>query len=105
MAFIRANLAPVGGPGGGYLGSAPKVWTYKTADAVGDVDGAQYFADAADLLKVGDIVIRVTVTNLGASNEAASTGGFHLVNSSSISAGAGTVDVANVLALTTTDSD
>ena len=105
MAFVRDRLVKIGGTGGGYLGSAFSLWAYKTDDAVGTVDGAQYFLGAADLLKVGDVIIRATVTNLGASNEAFSTGGFHVVNSSSISAGVDTIDVANVLALTTTDSD
>lgn len=104
MAFNREKLAKIGGPGGGYLG-IPAMWMYKTADAVGDVDGAGYFSEAADLLRIGDVVLRITVTNLGASNEAFSTGGFHVVNASSISAGVGSVDVANVLALTATDSD
>lgn len=105
MAFVRDRLSKIGGESGGYLGSGFAVWSYKTDDAVGTVDGAGYFADAADLLKVNDLVIRATVTNLGLSNEAWSTGGFHVVSASSISAGAHTIDVNNVLALTATDSD
>ncbi len=104
MAFNRENLFTLGGESNGYTGKF-KMWGYKTADAVGDVDAAGYFSDAADLLKIGDVILRLTVTNLAASNEAFSTGGFHVVSASSISAGVGTVDVNNVLALTTVDSD
>jgi len=105
MAFVRDRLQKIGGTSNGYLGAGFSVWSYKTDDAVGTVDGAGYFSEAADLLKINDLIIRATVTNIGASNEAWSTGGFHVVSASSISAGTHTIDVNNVLALTTIDSD
>lgn len=102
MAFNRDYLQLVGPSGG----AAPRVWTYKTDDAAGTVDGATYWASAGDVLQVGDIIHRITVTNLGASNEAFSTGGIHVVNSKSgPTAGVFTVDVTNALAYGTIDSD
>ena len=95
MAFSRDHFKKVG----------PHFFVYKTEDATGDVDAAGYFNSVGDLLMPGDVILRITNTNLDASNEAASTAGFHLVNAVSLSAGSYTVDVANTLALTTTDSD
>lgn len=82
----------------------PNIWSYKTADAAADVDTANYFADALDHgMKVYDLILRTTVSNLGASNEAFSTSGFHVVNAASRSAG--TIDVADTVALSGTDTD
>lgn len=41
--------------------SGTQVWTYKSADVVGDVDATDYFSDGEDRgMRVGD---RVTVTD------------------------------------------
>lgn len=100
MALNRDRLKKLadGGPG-------PSLWAYKTDDAAGTVDGAGYFNDAGDVLKLGDIIFRNTVTNIDASNEAFSTGGIHIVNARSLSAGVFTVDVTNALAYGAVDSD
>lgn len=101
MALNRAYLKKLTDGGG----VAPSLWGYKTEDAAGTVDGAGYFNDAGDVLKLGDLIFRNTVTNLDASNEAFSTGGIHVVNARSLSAGAYTVDTTNALAYGAIDSD
>lgn len=101
MAFNRAKLCKVGGGNGG----TPQVWSYKTADTHATVDAAAYFATAGDVLRLGDIINVLVVTNIDASNEATSTYGTHLVNSRSLSAGTYTVDVTNVTAGSVIDSD
>ncbi|MCB0252167.1 MAG: hypothetical protein KDI55_00375 [Anaerolineae bacterium] len=71
-----------------------KQWAYKTADAAATVDTANYFLAAWALgLRAGDIIHRLTVTNLGASNEAFSAVGIHFCNSASSTA----VDVADAV--------
>lgn len=101
MAFTRENLQLIGGNGNG-----PRIWSYKTDDAAGTVDGAGYFNSAGDVLGLNDIIFRTTVTNLNASNEAFSTGGIHVVNSKSgPSSGTWTIDTTNALAYGTIDSD
>jgi len=99
MSFLRANFGPVGGQS--RRGKVPAVWAYKTDDAHTAVDAAGYFNDVSKELSIGDIINVVVVTNLDASNEAASTYGTHLVNANS----GGVVDVTNVTAGTVTDSD
>jgi hypothetical protein len=102
MAFDRSRLQCVANHGG----NGPRLWTYKTTDALGTVDGAGYFNDAGDILKLGDIIFVLVVTNIDASNEAFSAAGITVVNArSGPAAGAFTVDVANHVALATVDSD
>lgn len=102
MAFNRDYLQPVGAQSG----FGPGMWSYKTDDAAGAVDAANYFALAGDVLKLGDIIFRTTVTNLGLSTEAFSTGGIHVVNAKTgPSAGVWTIDTTNALAYGTIDSD
>lgn len=82
----------------------PNIWSYKTADAAATVDTANYFATALESgMKIYDLILRTTVTNLGASNEAYSTQGLHVVSASDRSAG--TIDVADAVALSGTDTD
>jgi hypothetical protein len=39
------------------IGDGPAFWAYKSADAVGDVDGTDYFTNGAALgMRVGDLV-------------------------------------------------
>lgn len=98
MSLSLTRLACAGNAGNS---NAPRLWTYKTDDATATVDTAGYFNGAAGLLKVGDIIYRVTVTNLGASNEAVSTYGTHIVNANDGT----TVDVSDTTAGTVTDTD
>jgi len=102
MAFDRSRLQCVGSHGG----NGPRVWTYKTADTHATVDAASYFNDAGDILRLGDLIDVLVVTNIDASNEAVSTYGRHIVNArSGPTAGAYTVDVTNVTAGSVVDSD
>lgn len=97
MAFNADYLTLV--PGGS--NTKPSIWIYKTADTAADVDTAGYFPVGYGF-KIGDILHRVTVTNLGAANEAFSTAGLHVVSSGDKQ---GTVDVNDTLAITATDTD
>jgi len=99
MAFLRANLAPVGGQSS--RGSAPQRFSYKTADTHATVDTTGYFNSVSELLEVGDIIDVVVVAALGANPEVVSTFGKHLV----LSNAAGVVDVSNVTAGVITDTD
>lgn len=99
MAFLTANFGPVGGQS--RLGNVPARWAYKTDDTHATVDSSGYFNDMSTVLTIGDIIDVVVVTNLGASNEAVSTYGTHIVNANA----SGVVDVSNVTAGTVTDTD
>lgn len=94
MAFSATGLVPVGGQS--KAGNAPQIWAYLCDDSATTVDTEGYFNSVASLLKVGDLIYRVT-TSAGA----VSTAGWHVVLS--ISA-AGVVDVSDTTALTVTDS-
>lgn len=73
------------------------IWSYRTEDAAAAVDTAGYFNAVAGLMRAGDLIYRVTINSSGVPQ----TAGFHLVNS----VAAGVVDIADVLALTLTDTD
>jgi len=53
MAYSATGLMLVAGS---KAGNAPQMWTYQSADAIGDIDGAGYFNDASSILKVGDLI-------------------------------------------------
>lgn len=95
MAFNSTNFQPIGGQA--KAGNAPQVWSYTTTDTAATVDTSAYFNAVASLLKVGDIIWRVTT-----SGSAVSTAGYHVVMT--ISA-AGVVDVADATAATVTNTD
>jgi hypothetical protein len=98
MAFNGAYLKLLvsGGP------DHPNMWSYKTADAAATLDTADYFVDAIPMgLKIYDLILRTTVSNLNASNEAYGTQGLHVVNAKSATA----IDVADAVALSGTDTD
>lgn len=97
MAFIRSNFAPIGGQSS--RGRAPQIFSYATADAAAAVDTSGYFNAVADLLNVGDVILRTTFTD--GTFTAVSTAGMHVVSSNA----AGVVDVNDTLALTVTDTD
>lgn len=101
MALNRERLVKIGGG----VGNAPTMWSYKTDDALATVDGAGYFNDAGDVLKLNDWIYTTVVTNIDASNEAFSAAGIAVVNARSLSAGAYTVDITNHTAIGAIDSD
>lgn len=94
MAFDRNRLVKTG----------PHSWRYKTTDAATTVDTAGYFNEKSSSLKLGDIIERLTVTNIDASNEAVSSMGRHIVNSVTRTAGTSVIDVADEETVPTTDS-
>lgn len=69
------------------------LWHYRTADPAADVDTADYFAAAADMMRIGDLVIATTDGGAKASLlRIASNAG-------------GSIDCADLLAIGTTDTD
>lgn len=97
MAFIRANLTPIGGQS--TKGRSGQVWFYWTADATATVDTVGYFNGASDVLSVGDLIIRTSFTD--GTFATVSTMGFHIVSANA----SGVVDVNDTLAVTATDTD
>lgn len=95
MAFSSTGFQPIGGQS--KAGNAPQMWSYTTTDAAATVDTSGYFNSVASLLKVGDVIYRVTT-----SGSAVSTAGLHVVMT--ISA-AGVVDTSDATALTVTNTD
>ena len=71
------------------------LWHYATVDLATEVDTTGYFNDAADMLRVGDIVVANTDT------DGTPSSGFYLVNANA----AGQVDVADMTAIGTADLD
>jgi hypothetical protein len=96
MAFNARGLAPIGPLNNNEL---PTLWMYATADAAATVDTAGYFPVGYGI-KLGDIIQRVTYDAFP-NPTSVSTAGTHLVNSVS----ATSIDVADTLAITVTDTD
>lgn len=94
MAYVDANLHRVA-----ELGNGKTLWAYHTTDTHATVDSANYFLSAIGKLKVGDLIEVFVYTS--AITGAISTQGRHLVNANTGTA----IDVADVLAQTTTDTD
>jgi len=90
MAFTLSTLQQVG-PGG----SAPRIWTYTSADALADVNTAGYMNDASSVLTVGDLIYGVTST--GTTNVHAQ----YLV----LTIASGVVDLSDGVVIATTDAD
>jgi|TARA_R100001460_G_scaffold50259_1_gene88573 hypothetical protein len=87
MAYSASGLTRIGGASNGDL------WFYSSADAIGTVNTAGYFNDAANMLSVRDLII-VTDTN---------TPTTHFVN---VLSNTGTVvDVSDGTAVVETDGD
>lgn len=99
MAFLIKNFAP--GAAQASSGMAPVIHTYKSDDTHATIDSANYFDTIRNLLRIGDLIYVVVVTNLGLSTEALSTAGFHVVKDKSTTH----VDVTDVTVLTMTDTD
>lgn len=71
------------------------LWHFTTVDVAADVDTSGYFNDAADMLRVGDIIVANTDT------DATPASGFYLVNANA----AGVVDASDMTAMGGTDTD
>ncbi len=98
MAFALANLSRLGGQNA----DSPTLWLYKSADTAATADSAGYFNNAADRLKVDDVIIMAV------------TGGNSLAvfkvnaNSRDLAANppvSGVVDVTSAVVLGSADSD
>jgi hypothetical protein len=90
MAFSKANWK-----NGGNATNAPNLHTYKTTDAIADVNTAGYFNDVSGEVRVNDCIMCVS-----------STGGTPAAHFLHINANSsGVVDVTDGLAVGTTDSD
>lgn len=71
------------------------LWHFTTVDVAADVDTSGYFNDAADMLRVGDIIVANTDTDGTASS------GFYLVNANT----AGVVNASDMTAVGDSDTD
>ena len=87
MAYSAAKLTRIGGASNGDL------WFYSSADAIGTVNTAGYFNDAANMLAVRDVII-VVDTNTPTTNFV-----NVLSNTGSV------VDVSDGTAIAETDGD
>lgn len=99
MPYVARNFS-VGTPAA-TSGAAPVIHTYSTTDAAATVDTSGYFNDAFDFLQVGDLIYRATFTT--AAFTTLSTTGWHVVVTKT--AATRVIDVADTLALTTTNTD
>ena len=89
MAYSASGLTLIGGA------SNQRLWYYTTADAIADVNTADYFVDAANMIQKNDVIICVT-----------STGGTPVVSHAYCNSNTGTaIDIVNGVAITSTDSD
>lgn len=89
MAFARANLN-LSSSG---AADAPKIWTYKSADAIATVNTSGYFNGATRELNVGDMIYCYDTATPTASLVVV------LSNASSV------VDVSDGTAISVTDTD
>lgn len=78
----------------------PRIHTYRSADAHGDIDAPGYFNSVRKHLKVGDLIYHVQVSNIDASNEAVTDASFFVVTS--VPAPGSNVVVSNETAITVT---
>ncbi len=89
MAYQSKNLSVLAYANGFTL------WHYTTTDLDTDVDTTGYFNTAADMVRVGDMVMANTDT------DGTPSSGFFLVNANA----SGVVDVADMTAIGGTDTD
>lgn len=89
MAYLSKNLSVLAYANGFTL------WHYATTDVASDVDTTGYFDDAADMLRVGDMIM----ANVDTGGTPAA--GIFLVNANA----GGTVDVADLTAVGAADTD
>lgn len=90
MAFVKANLALVTYGGNGF-----HMWHYTTTDAASVVDSAGYFNDASSEMNIGDLIMASTATG------GTPVYGLFVVNANA----SGTVDVADMVSLSGSDTD
>ena len=89
MAFSASGLTNLA------TASGVNLWNYTTADTIADVNTADYFLDAIDMIRVNDVMIVVT-----------STGGTPVVSHAYCNSNTGSaIDIVNGVAITATDSD
>lgn len=89
MAFSASGLTNLA------TASGVNLWNYTTADAIADVNTADYFLDAIDMIRANDVMIIVS-----------STGGTPVVSHAYCNSNTGTaIDIVNGVAITNTDSD
>ena len=89
MAFQSKNLSVLAYANGFTL------WHYTTQDAAANVDTAGYFNGAAEMVRVGDMILA------NADTDGTPTSGIFLVNANA----AGVVDVADMTAVGGADTD
>lgn len=89
MSFNPSNLSVLAYANGFTL------WHYRTIDTASSVDNQGYFDEASDVFRSGDMILANTGTG------GSSAAGLFLVSS----AAAGMVDVADLLAIGTTNAD
>lgn len=90
MAFQAKDLSVIAYANGFTL------WHYTTVDTAAEVDSADYFNDAADMLRVGDMLFANVDTDGGTP-----AGGIFYVNANA----SGTVDVADMTQIGGSDTD
>lgn len=94
MAFTKTSFQPAGGQAKANV--APQLHTYKTEDTAADVRASGYFNAVADVVRVGDVITRITVNG----SNVVQSAGMHVV----LSNADGVVDVSDETALTTTNT-
>lgn len=77
LATYKANFIAAAANDGNSRG--PRIHTYRSADAHGDIDAADYFLAVKSKLKLGDLIYHVQVSNIDASNEAVVDAQFFVV--------------------------
>lgn len=90
MAFSKDGLSLVN-----YSGNGFHIWHYTTTDAATVVDGAGYFNDTSNEMNVGDVIFANVDT------DGTPAFGIFVVNANS----GGTVDTANMVSFSGTDTD
>ena len=90
MAFIKDDISLVS-----YSGNGFHIWHYKSNDLATAIDAANYFNDMAKEMNVGDVIFANTDL------DGTPVYGMFVVNANDGSS----VDVANIVSLSGTDSD
>ena len=89
MAFSASSLTNLA------TASGVNLWHYTTADTIADVNTADYFLDAINMIRANDVMMIVT-----------STGSTPVVSHAYCNSNTGTaIDIVNGVAITATDSD
>ena len=101
MAFATYKDSFIQGAANQGNSAGPRIHTYKSDDAHGDIDASGYMDAVADLLKIGDLIYHCEVTNYGATNEAVQDAQFFVVVTIS---GAGVVHLSAETAIVVTTS-